>query len=131
MKAPLVAQVIQRTANLASIRDGLTLNQLEVATCFSTHGSPVKRIRFMAKGRHGKVRREFAHFNVTLREIDFDLKLVQSKTVNEMRRWLLHKAVVVQEVEQRQAEAKEMEELERKAQEIAEKKKNKNQEEKK
>lgn len=122
-KAPLVAQVIQRTANLASIRDGLTVRQLEVATCFSTHGAPLKRIRYMAKGRSGKVRREFSHMNVTLREIDFDLKVAQSTSLGEMRRWLLFKGIALEAMELKQAEAKEMEELERKAQEIAEKKK--------
>jgi hypothetical protein len=77
----------------------------------------------MAKGRHGKVRREFSHMNVTLREIDFDLKVVQSTSLGQMRRWLLYKGMALQDMEQKQAEAKEMEELERKAQEIAEKKK--------
>ena len=123
IKAPLVAQVIQRTANLASIRDGLLPSQLEVATCFSTHGTSLKRIRYMAKGRHGKVRREHAHLNVTLREIDFDLKLVQSTTVGQMKRWMVRKAVALQEVEERRKEVEEVEELERRAKEIAEKKK--------
>lgn len=120
-KAPLVSQVIQRTANLASIRDGLPMSQLEVATCFSTHGIPLKRIRYHAKGRHGEVRREFSHLNVTLREIDFDLKMVQSKTLGEMKRWLMHKAMVSEEQKKMNVEAKEMEILERRAQEIAEK----------
>jgi hypothetical protein len=61
--------------------------------------------------------------NVTLREIDFDLKVAQSTSLGEMRRWLLFKGIALEAMELKQAEAKEMEELERKAQEIAEKKK--------
>jgi large subunit ribosomal protein L22 len=50
-KAPLVAKVIKRTCNLASIRDGLLPCQIEVAECFSTHGTPLKRVRYHSKGR--------------------------------------------------------------------------------
>jgi large subunit ribosomal protein L22 len=41
-KAPLVAKVVQRTANLADIRHGVQLSQLEVAECFATKGTPLK-----------------------------------------------------------------------------------------
>lgn len=51
MAAPLVAKVIRRTANLADIRHGLQPSQLEVAECFATHGSHLKRIKIMGRGR--------------------------------------------------------------------------------
>jgi hypothetical protein len=49
--APLVAKVIRDTANEADRRDGLQPSQLEVAECFSTHGSHLKRIKIMGRGR--------------------------------------------------------------------------------
>ncbi|KAL7442387.1 hypothetical protein ACHAXM_008384 [Skeletonema potamos] len=51
VKAPLVAKVIRRTANLADIRDGYQPSQLEVAECFTTHGSHLKRLKIMGRGR--------------------------------------------------------------------------------
>jgi large subunit ribosomal protein L22 len=44
VKAPLVAKIIRRTANLADIRHGLQPGQLEVAECFATHGVHLKRL---------------------------------------------------------------------------------------
>lgn len=51
VKAPLVAKVIRRTANLADIRDGVQPSQLEVAECFTTHGTHLKRLKIMGRGR--------------------------------------------------------------------------------
>ena len=51
VKAPLVAKVIRRTANLADIRHGLQPSQLEVAECFATHGTHLKRLKIMGRGR--------------------------------------------------------------------------------
>lgn len=48
----LVLKVLQRTANLADIRDCLQPSQLEVAQCFATQGKHLKRLKFMAKGRY-------------------------------------------------------------------------------
>ncbi len=53
--APLVAKVIRDTANEADRRDGLQPSQLEVAECFSTHGSHLKRIKIMGRGRYVSV----------------------------------------------------------------------------
>ena len=51
-KAPPVVQaVLQKTVNRADIRDGLQPTQLEVAECFATRGTPLKRIKPMARGR--------------------------------------------------------------------------------
>lgn len=49
--APRVSNVIRRTANLADIRDGLQPSQLEVAECFATHGTHLKRLKIMGRGR--------------------------------------------------------------------------------
>ena len=51
VKAPLVAAAIKRTANEASAKDGLQPSQLEVAECFSTHGTHLKRVKIMGRGR--------------------------------------------------------------------------------
>lgn len=51
-KAPLVKKILERTANLADIRDGLQPSQLEVAECFATHGKHLKRIKMMGRGRY-------------------------------------------------------------------------------
>jgi large subunit ribosomal protein L22 len=53
--APLVAKVIRDTANEADRRHGLQPSQLEVAECFSTHGSHLKRIKIMGRGRYVSV----------------------------------------------------------------------------
>jgi large subunit ribosomal protein L22 len=49
--APLVAKVIRDTANTADRQDGLQPSQLEVAECFSTHGTHLKRLKIMGRGR--------------------------------------------------------------------------------
>ncbi|MHA7927725.1 MAG: uL22m family ribosomal protein, partial [Marinobacter sp.] len=48
----LVARVLKRTSNLADIRDGLQISQLEVAECFATKGAMLKRIKIMGRGRY-------------------------------------------------------------------------------
>jgi large subunit ribosomal protein L22 len=49
--ADLVAKVLKRTSNLADIRDGLQMSQLEVAECFSTKSMMLRRIKTMGRGR--------------------------------------------------------------------------------
>jgi hypothetical protein len=49
--ADLVAKVLKRTSNLADIRDGLQMSQLEVVECFATKGMMLKRIKPMGRGR--------------------------------------------------------------------------------
>lgn len=50
-KAPLVAEMVRRTANEADDIEGLQPSQLEVAECFATHGTHLKRIKIMGRGR--------------------------------------------------------------------------------
>jgi hypothetical protein len=51
-RAPLVAKVLKRTAHTAAQKDGLQRSQLEVAECFVTKGTPLKRIKPMGRGRY-------------------------------------------------------------------------------
>mmetsp|Transcript_769 Transcript_769/g.1814 ORF Transcript_769/g.1814 Transcript_769/m.1814 type:complete len:298 (-) Transcript_769:142-1035(-) len=115
MAAPLVAKVIRRTANLADIRHGLQPSQLEVAECFATHGSHLKRIKIMGRGRSGKKRRRFSHIRLVLREIDFPTKILQAETVNQKRRWLGRLAVAREDYEKARIEKDELAELEEQA----------------
>ena len=49
--ADLLAKVLKRTSNLADIRDGLQMSQLEVAECFTTKSVMLRRIKTMGRGR--------------------------------------------------------------------------------
>lgn len=49
--ADLVAKVLKRTSNLADIRDGLQISQLEVKECFATKSLMLRRIKPMGRGR--------------------------------------------------------------------------------
>jgi ribosomal protein L22 len=51
--ADLVSKVLRRTSNLADIRDGIQISQLEVAECFVTKAPMLRRIKFMGRGRYG------------------------------------------------------------------------------
>lgn len=59
--ADLVAKVLKRTSNLADIRDGLQVSQLEVAECFATKAMMLRRIKPMGRGRC--VKRNFVRLN--------------------------------------------------------------------
>jgi ribosomal protein L22 len=86
-RAELVYKVLKRTSNLADQRDGLQISQLEVAECFATRATPLKRINIMGRGRHGKLEHRHAHMRVVLREIDFRLRIFQAPSMNQKRRW--------------------------------------------
>jgi hypothetical protein len=47
----LVAKVLKRTSNLADIRDGIQISQLEVKECFTTKSLMLRRIKPMGRGR--------------------------------------------------------------------------------
>jgi Ribosomal protein L22p/L17e len=49
--ADLVGKVLKRTSNLADIRDGLQISQLEVAECFATKAMMLRRMKLMGRGR--------------------------------------------------------------------------------
>jgi large subunit ribosomal protein L22 len=50
--ADLVAKVLRRTSNLADIRDGIQISQLEVAECFVTKSAMLRRVKLMGRGRY-------------------------------------------------------------------------------
>lgn len=84
--APLVKNVLARTSNLADIRDGIQQCQLEVAECFVTQGSHLKRMKYHGKGRMGIMHHKYSHMRVILREIDFPLKIYQAPSLNKKRK---------------------------------------------
>jgi len=84
---------IRRTSNFADIKDGIQPSQLEVAECFATCAFRRKGITYHGKGKSGKRTTRFSHVRIVLREIDFDLKVLQSTTRNQKRRWLELKEV--------------------------------------
>jgi hypothetical protein len=61
---------------------------LEVAECFTTPGSHLKRNKIMGRGRFGVMHHKISHLRVVLREIDFCLKLYQARTPSEQKNWL-------------------------------------------
>jgi large subunit ribosomal protein L22 len=84
--APLVKNVLARTSNLADIRDGIQQCQLEVAECFVTQGSHLRRMKYHGKGRMGIMHHKYSHMRVILREIDFPLKIYQAPSLNKKRK---------------------------------------------
>lgn len=127
--APLVAKVVRRTANLADMRHGLQPSQLEVAECFSTHGTHLKRIKIMGRGRSGLKRRRHCHIRLVLREIDFPTKLLQASSVNQKRRWLDLLNNARNDYERASAEREELAELEAMAAQLEEEARKKKEEE--
>jgi len=118
-RAPLVQKVLQRTANLADIRDGLQPSQLEVAECFATKGTPLKRIKIMGRGRSGRMERRHSHMRVVLRQIDFRLRIYQAPSVNQKKKWFLLQQQAERDAARAQAEREERERLEREAEAAA------------
>jgi large subunit ribosomal protein L22 len=112
-KAPLVQKVLTRIANLADMRDGLQHSQLEVAECFATKGTPLKRVKTMGRGRSGKMERKHSHFRVILREIDFKLRIYQAPSINQKKKWFLLQQLAQRDGDRARAEREEVERLER------------------
>ncbi|KAG7347284.1 50S ribosomal protein L22 [Nitzschia inconspicua] len=115
--ADLVAKVLKRTSNLADIRDGIQMSQLEVAECFATKSVMLRRIKPMGRGRHGIMHHKFSHIRVVLREIDFPLKIYQQKSMNQKKKWLMHQKRAEQDGQAASAKRQEMERLMKKQQE--------------
>lgn len=128
-KAPLVAAVIKKTAMEADERDGLQPSQLEVAECFATHGTHLKRLKIMGRGRSGVKRRRHSHVRLVLREIDFPTKILQAESVNQKRKWLGLLRLARGDSEKARGEREELEELEAMAAQLEEDAKKKREEE--
>ena len=89
------------------------MSQLEVAECFATQGSHLKRIKPMGRGRQGIMHHKYAHMRVVLREIDFPLKIVMARTVNEKTRWIELQALAEADYQKAKARREELESMER------------------
>lgn len=81
-------KAIKRSSNFADIKDGIQPSQLEVAECFATCAFRRKGITYHGKGKSGKRTTRFSHIRLVLREIDFDLKILQSTSQNQKRVWI-------------------------------------------
>mmetsp|Transcript_15232 Transcript_15232/g.42301 ORF Transcript_15232/g.42301 Transcript_15232/m.42301 type:complete len:339 (-) Transcript_15232:311-1327(-) len=114
--ADLVAKVLKRTSNLADIRDGLQISQLEVAECFATRSLMLKRIKPMGRGRHGIMHHKFSHIRVVLREIDFPLRIYQQRSLNQKKKWMLHQQRAENDARAAMAKREELERLEKQQQ---------------
>lgn len=112
-KAPLVTTLLQRTMNTANQKYGLLPSQLEVAECFATHGSHLKRIKVMGRGRSGKKLRRFSHIRMVLREIDFPLKIITSTSINQRNKWVKHMEVALEDQKAKMTEMEEIESLQK------------------
>jgi large subunit ribosomal protein L22 len=117
--APLVQKVIQRTANLADIRKGLQLSQLEIAECFATRGTPLKRMKTMGRGRSGRMEHKHAHMRLVLREVDFKLRIYQAPSVNQKKKWFSLQQQAEKDSTRAKAERDEIARLERATKEAA------------
>eukprot|EP00980_Cylindrotheca_fusiformis_P004866 scaffold1035_cov115-Cylindrotheca_fusiformis.AAC.6 len=106
--AGLVASVLKRTSNLADIRHGLQVSQLEVAECFATKAMMLRRIKTMGRGRHGVLHHKFSHIQVVLREIDFPLRIYQQNSLSQKRKLLQHQHRAEQDAKAAKAKREEM-----------------------
>ena len=111
--APLVKKVLIRTANVADMKYGLQQSQLEVAECFATKGTPLKRLRIMGRGRTGRMEHKHSHFRVVLREIDFKLRIYQAPTIGQKKRWFLRQQQAEADFARAKAERDEISRLEK------------------
>lgn len=111
--ADLVAKVLKRTSNLADIRDGIQISQLEVAECFTNKSLMLKRIKTMGRGRSGVMHHKFSNIRVVLREIDFPLRIYQQPSLNQKKKWLQHQQRAEQDAKAAKAKRDEMERLEK------------------
>lgn len=130
-KAPLINKLIRHVALEADEKDGLQPSQLEVAECFATHGTHLKRLKIMGRGRSGLKRRRHSHVRLVLREIDFPTKLLMAKSVNQKRKWLGLLKLAREESGKASVERAELEELEAMAAQLEEEAKKKKEEEEK
>ena len=111
--APLVKELIEKTVQEAAEQGGLHPTQLEVAECFATHGTHLKRMKIMGRGRTGIMHHRYTHVRLVLREIDFPLKIALCSSVAGKRKWLELMRVAETEGEAARLEKEEVDRLER------------------
>lgn len=113
--APLVKKVLLRTANTANMKDGLQISQLEVAECFATRGTPLKRMMIMGRGRTGRMEHKHSHFRIVLREIDFKLRIYQAPSIKQKKKWFVLQQQAAADFKVASDKRTELEELKRQA----------------
>eukprot|EP00934_Nitzschia_sp_Nitz4_P001791 Nitzschia sp. Nitz4//scaffold12_size214221//186598//187443//NITZ4_001531-RA/size214221-augustus-gene-0.13-mRNA-1//1//CDS//3329535113//1791//frame0 len=113
----LVAKVLKRTSNLADIRHGIQMSQLEVAECYTTKSMMLRRMKPMGRGRAGVLHHKFSHIRVVLREIDFPLRIYQQTSLNQKKKWLMHQQRADRDAQAAKARREEMERLEKQQEE--------------
>lgn len=117
-KASVVQKLVHDTAMKAKSLFGLEKSQLEIVECFTTQGSHLKRTKIMARGRSGDKLRRFSHAICKVREIDFPLKLILSKTFNQREKWLKRMEQASRDSEHSRIEKDELEKLEKMVKEM-------------
>lgn len=76
-----------------------------------TNGTPLKRIKFHARGRFGRKQRRHAHLNVTLAEIDFEQRIASARNKRQKDKWEKYEALahaIKLKAEEEQAELDEL-----------------------
>ena len=58
--------------------------------------------------RHGIMHHKYSHIRVVLREIDFPLRILQQKSLNQKKKWLLHQRRAADDYQASKAERIEM-----------------------
>ena len=107
----LVDEIIRKTTNLADIRYDLKPPQLEVLKCFVTKATPLKRIKYHARGRFGKKFRRHSHLNITVGEIDFEGRIENAKNTKDRERWIRWKDEADEAAEEARQERAELDML--------------------
>jgi len=118
VKAPMVKSLIAGVADNARVKYGLVPTQMEVVECFSTHGTPLKRVEFMDRGRVGRKQHRFSHIRLVLREIDFPLKIITAKTRGGRDDWVRRMGIAERDYRESRKEGEELERLEREVKEM-------------
>ena len=111
--APYIDKTLREIARRADRLDGLQTSQLEVAECFATKGTPIKKIKYHGKGGFGKMEHRFAHFRVVLREIDFKLRIYQARSLNQKKKWFRRQQHAAEEYHKSQVLRDELDDLRR------------------
>jgi len=122
-KAPLLHKIIRHTSYKAENEGSLRPSQLEIAECIATRGAHLKRLKIHARGKSGVLKHRYSHVRLTLREIDFPLKIITSESLNQKKRWYAKMKLAELDAEETRKEREEFKELERQAQEREEKEK--------
>jgi len=117
-RAPIIYKILKTTVDNAKIQHGLVPSQLEVVECFTTHGTPLKRLKIMGRGRSGKMTRPFTHVRLVLREIDFPLKILSCTSIHQRLKWIEKMNIALEESKVYRKQRQEIELLEKQVQQI-------------